>query len=217
LEIGFTPECIGRDHDNYHEVAEEVEQREEVLELISQAIKDRAADEKNRTIRKLTIVNLHNCLIPDFISSDHFRDVMGDLEELHTMGISMTQKCNEHGPDHDYTKVELQTFLAYFCSHWLAPVSKNLKALSLYSTTDNWGPFPGYFDPSGIPFPKLETLALGYYTVAHDNDFDWANTSMYKLHVKHTLTSYTKLLGPRHQVITQAHPPQLHDRFFDMH
>ena len=50
---------------------------------------------------------------------------------------------------------------------------KNLNALYIYNTTDNWGLFPGYFDPSGIPFPKLETLALGYYTLAHDNDFDW--------------------------------------------
>jgi hypothetical protein len=49
-----------------------------------------------------------------------------------------------------------------------------LKALSIYSRSDNWGPFPGYFDPSGISFPKLETLALGYYTLAHDDDLNWA-------------------------------------------
>jgi hypothetical protein len=175
LEIGFTPECVGRDHDYWQEVTEEIEQREEMLVRIFQAIKDRAADASNRTIRKLTIVNLQNCPTPDFTSSELFRDVMGDLEELH---ISMTQECNEHGPDHDYTKAELQTFPAYFCSHWLAPISENLKKLSIYSTSDNWGPFPGYFDPSGIPFPKLETLALGYYTVAHDNDLDWVRTPM---------------------------------------
>jgi hypothetical protein len=170
LMISFTPECIGRDHGYWQEVTEEVEERQEMLKLVFQAIKDRAADEKNRTIRKLTIINLQNCPIPDFTSSDLFRDVMGGLEELH---IQMTQEYNEHGPDHDYSKVELQTFPAYFCSHWLAPISKNLKALSIYNTRDNWGPFPGYFDPSGIPFPRLETLALGYYTLAHDNDFDW--------------------------------------------
>jgi len=170
VEIGFTPECVGQDQDHWQDVAEDISQREEMLTLIFRSIKDRAADEKNRTIRKLTIINLQNCPIPGFTSSDLFRDVMGQLEELH---ISITQEYNEHGPDHDYTKVELQDFPAYLCSDWLEPFSVNLKALSIYNRTDNWGPFPGYFDPSGISFPKLETLALGYYTLAHENDFDW--------------------------------------------
>ncbi|KAH6848701.1 hypothetical protein B0T12DRAFT_396089 [Alternaria alternata] len=170
LEIGFTPECMGRDADYWQEVEEDVSDREERLTLIFQAIKDRAADDNNRTIRKLTIINLQNCPIPEFTSSDLFRDVMAQLEELH---ITMVQEYNEHGPDHDYTKVELQIFPAYFCSHWLKPVAANLKALSIYSASDNWGPFPGYFDPSGISFPKLETLALGYYTLAHDDDLNW--------------------------------------------
>jgi hypothetical protein len=151
-----------------------------MLKLIFQAIKDRAADDKNRKIRKLTIINLQNCPLPEFTSSDLFRDVMGQLEELH---IQMIQEYNEHGPDNDYTRVELQTWPAHFCSQWLAPISANLRALSIYSRIDNWGPFPGYFDPSGISFPKLETLALGYYTLAHDNDIDWilATKSLRKL------------------------------------
>jgi hypothetical protein len=95
---------------------------------------------------------------------------MDQLDELH---ISLTQEFNEHGPDHDYTHVELQTFPAHLCADWLKPISKNLKALSIYHRNENWGPFPGYFDPSDIEFPKLDTLALGYYTLAHDNDIDW--------------------------------------------
>ncbi|KAL1612315.1 hypothetical protein SLS60_000541 [Paraconiothyrium brasiliense] len=170
VEIGFTPECVGVDKRFWQDVAEEVSDRQERLKFIFQAIKDRAAEDKNRTIRKLTIINLQNCPLPDFTSSDLFRDVMGQLDELH---ISLTQEYNEHGPDHDYTKIELQTFPAYFCSDWLKPISANLKALSIYSKSDNWGPFPGYFDPRGISFPKLETLALGYYTLAHDHDLDW--------------------------------------------
>ncbi|KAK2597287.1 hypothetical protein N8I77_013147 [Diaporthe amygdali] len=171
VEIRFTPECLGdRETSWYEDVVEDVSRRKNMLELIFQAIKDRAADEENRTIRKLTIINLQNCPIPDFTSSDLFRDVMGQLEELH---ISITQEYNEHGPDHDYTRVELQTFPAHLISEWLQPISENLKALSIYHRTDNWGPFPGHFDPSGLSFPKLETLALGYYTLAHDNDIDW--------------------------------------------
>jgi hypothetical protein len=170
VEIGFTPGCVGRDQRYYQEVAENVSEREEAMTLIFQAIKNRAADENNRTIRKLTIINLQNCPIPEFTSSDLFRDVMAQLEELH---LSITQEFNRHGPDNDSTKIEVQTFPAYLCSHWLAPISANLKALSIYTKSDNWGPFPGSFDPSGISFPKLEVLALGYYTLAHEKDFDW--------------------------------------------
>lgn len=171
VEIGFTPECVGdRQTSWYEDVVEDPSRRKEMLGLIFRAIKDRAANEECRTIRKLTITNLQNCPVPEFTSSDLFRDVMGQLEELH---ISLTQEYNEHGPDHDYTRVELQTFPAHLCSEWLKPIAGNLKALSIYHRTDNWGPFPGYFDPSGISFPKLETLALGYYTLAHDNDLDW--------------------------------------------
>ncbi|CAG5184524.1 uncharacterized protein ALTATR162_LOCUS10952 [Alternaria atra] len=179
LEIAFTPECVGRKDAGWNDVAEDIEQRKEDLTLIFQAIKDRATDEKSRTIRELTISNLQNCPIPEFTSSGLFRDVMSQLEELH---ILITQEYNEHGPDHDYTRVELQTFPAYFCSHWLAPIAENLKALSIYGR-ENWGPFPGYFDPSSISFPKLETLALGYYTLAYDDALDWvfAVTSLRKL------------------------------------
>jgi hypothetical protein len=173
VEIAFTPECVGQDREYYQDVAEDVSQREGMLKRIFQAIKNRAADKKNRTIRKLTIVHLQNCPIPEFTSSDLFQDVMSQLEELH---ISMVQECNEHGPDHDYTKVELQTFPEYLCSHWLKPISTNLKALSIYHATENWGPFPGFFDPSGNSFPNLERLALGYYTSAHDSDLDWIFT-----------------------------------------
>jgi hypothetical protein len=180
VEIGFTPNCIGQEADMLAETAEDVDQREHMLKLIFQAIQDRAADDKNRKIRKLTIINLQNCPLPEFTSSDLFRDVMGQLEELH---IQMIQEYCEHGPDYDYDRVELRTWPAHFCSHWLAPISANLRALSIYSRTDNWGPFPGYFDPSGLSFPKLETLALGYYTLAHDNDINWilATKSLRKL------------------------------------
>lgn len=137
VEIGFTPECLGVDKSYWQEVSQEIGDRVELLELIFQAIKDRAANSKNRTIRKLTIVNLQNCPIEDFTSSDLFQDVMRDLEELH---VSLIQEYNEAGPDHDYESVELKVFPAHFISCWLEPISPNLKALSIYAESDNWGP-----------------------------------------------------------------------------
>lgn len=139
VEISFTPECSGQEREYWKEdVAENPSQREDMLRLIFQAIKDRAANDKNRTIRKLTIKNLQNCPIPEFTSSELFRNVMGQLDELH---ISLTQEYNEHGPDGDYLKVELQTFPAHLCADWLKPVSANLKALSIYHRNENWGKF----------------------------------------------------------------------------
>ncbi|KAF9695228.1 hypothetical protein EKO04_006703 [Ascochyta lentis] len=59
VEIGFTPECIGnRQKSFWEDVVESVVQRKEMLTLIFCAIKDRAANDGNRTIRKLTITNL---------------------------------------------------------------------------------------------------------------------------------------------------------------
>lgn len=171
LEVTFTEDCVGEREDSWWvELTETMSRRKELLTLIFQAIKGRAADKQNRAIRKLTIINLQNCPIPDFTSSDLFRDVMAQLDELH---ISLIQESNIHGPDYDYTRVELRTFPAYFISDWLMPVSANLKALSIYSHKENWGPFPGKFDFSPLSFPKLRRLALGYYTLAHDNDIDW--------------------------------------------
>jgi hypothetical protein len=171
IEIGFTSECAGRGSDYLEDrISENVSQRVQALKFIFQAIKDRAANETNRTIRKLTILNLQNFPIPVFTSSELYRDVMGQLEELH---LGITRECCDTAPDNDYDKSELQTFPAYLCSDWLAPIAANLKGLSIYNEMENWGPFPGYLDPSGISFPKLETLALGYLTLAHDNDFDW--------------------------------------------
>jgi hypothetical protein len=171
IEIHFTRECIG-DHETmrWETVVEPMSRREEVLTLIFQAIKDRAVDKKNRTIRKLTIVNLQNCHTAELTNSNLFRDVMGQLRELH---LSIMPEHNDRVPDRDYERIELRTFPAYLCSEWLQPISANLRALSLYHQEDNWGPFPGYFDFSGLEFPNLETLALGYYTLAHDNDLDW--------------------------------------------
>jgi hypothetical protein len=170
LEIGFTPECLGDREPEYEEVLEDVPRRKELLTMIFRAIEERAADPDNKPIRKLTIINLQNCPIPDFTSTELFRGVMANLEELH---VSLTQEYNEHGPDHDYTHIELRTFPAHFISSWLAPISSNLCALSIYSLSENWGPFPGFFDFNNVSFPKLETLALGYYTLAHDDSIDW--------------------------------------------
>jgi hypothetical protein len=84
----------------------------------------------------------------------------------------------------------------------LEPISANLKALSLGHRNQNWGPYPGYFDPSGISFPNLEMLSLNYYTLAHDNDFDWvlAIKSLHKLVLNYCMIASVLRIG--HQNMT---------------
>lgn len=70
IEIYFTPECKS-DHEVLHweHVLEDSLRREDVLTLVFRAIKDQAADEKIRTIRKLIIINLQNYRILRLTSS----------------------------------------------------------------------------------------------------------------------------------------------------
>lgn len=112
-------------------------EREDALYVIFAAIDERAANKQNRKIRRLTIINLQNDPLPDFTTSDVFRKVMGDLEELH---LSIVRETNERNPHRDWSCIELQTFPAHLCSNWLKPISKNLKQLSIYGRPDNWGP-----------------------------------------------------------------------------
>ncbi|KAK8065870.1 hypothetical protein PG997_012617 [Apiospora hydei] len=156
LLVAFSVQCLGLgSDDDCLEVLETAEIRVQRLQLIFNAIKARQ-DAGNSKIHKLTIMNLQNQPIPEFTESDVFRDVMGQLDELH---IQMVQDC----------KRSLGTCVL----PWLFPIAASLKELSLYSRTDNWGPFPGYLDPSAISFPQLEKLSLGYYTIAYDDQLDW--------------------------------------------
>lgn len=111
--------------------------RQYALELIFMAIEERAANEQNRKIRRLSIIHLQNMPHPDFTTSEVFRKVMGNLEELH---LSIVREFDARFPDHDWGHVELQTFPAHLCSDWLEPISKNLRNLSIYGHPNNWGP-----------------------------------------------------------------------------
>lgn len=136
MTIGFTPECAGVEN-KWRDVAQDMIEREDALYVIFAAIDERAANKQNRKIRRLNIINLQNDPLPDFTTSDVFRKVIGDLEELH---LSIVRETNERNPHRDWSCIELQTFPAHLCSNWLKPISKNLKQLAIYNRPDNWGP-----------------------------------------------------------------------------
>ena len=172
VEILFDEECHGSGYipDWIRDVDEDRYWRNDILYAIFGAIEDRLASDKNRKIHRLTINHLQNDPL-DLNSTDLFSRVMSHVQELH---ITFTvEHLDLDTAMHFHVDVELETFPPYFCKEWLAPVSANLTALSIYATKDKWGPFPGRFEFRDIPFPNLERLALGDYVFAHDYDLDW--------------------------------------------
>lgn len=170
LELSFSPNCVGaRNADSWmiDETVEPTESRNELLKGILTAARRRHDD---RRIRSLTINNLQNIPIAYITATPLFRSVMKGLDELH---LQWTAEHSSSAPDHDYDVEELQTFPAHLSTEWLAPIANSLKALSLGTESDNWGPLPGYFAPVDLRFPNLKSLRLRYYTLAHDDQMDW--------------------------------------------
>lgn len=199
LELSFSPHCLGNEqsHSRYRFMskAELMEVRSEFLWVTFTAIQNRAADEANQPIRNLTITNLQNLPIPEFTASELFRSVMKDLDELH---LQITREHYERAPDHDYDRIELQTFPGHLCTDWLAPIARQLKALTIGMDTENWGPLPGYFAPTDLKFSNLKTLCLRYYTLAHHDQFDWvlAQTSLKTLVLQNCMITSRLRLDP---------------------
>lgn len=204
VEVEFSPACAGEDDsDRWAGFVESLDQRREMLRLTLQAVADRAKvlveqeeEEEDggagRHVRSLTIINLQNDPDPDIARSESFRGVAGRLEELH---LATCQQSIADGPDHDYDQVELLTFPPHLCADWLLPMSSNLRALSLYHS-ENWGPFPGRYDFSDLSFPNLETLSLGQYTIAHDDQLDW----VFRQESLKTLILHNCMIVPRMRI-----------------
>ncbi|KPM42234.1 hypothetical protein AK830_g4335 [Neonectria ditissima] len=179
--LRFTPQCYGvQTEDRWaYEDYESIGERENTLEAVFKAIKNRASKPDNSKIRSLTIENLQNIPLPDFTSSELFKSVTNDLDQLH---LKVSQEYNEHGPDRDIYLIELQQFEPYMHKHWLSPMADQLTSLSLYFT-ECWGTMPAIFKGYGLVFPQLKTLNPGNFTISHDDHLDWvlAQTSLKSL------------------------------------
>ncbi|KAK4150230.1 hypothetical protein C8A00DRAFT_46335 [Chaetomidium leptoderma] len=177
LQICFAEKCQGaRDTSEWWEDDEETESishRLQTLKTVFGAIRKRraAVDKDNRTsiIRSLTLKNLQNIPIPEFTSSDLYKDVMKDINELHLM---IAHDYNEHGPDQDLDRIERQTYEPYLQKELLPPLAHQLRSLTL-TFRECWGVIPAYFDGKGLVFPNLRTLTLGEFVIGHHDQFDW--------------------------------------------
>ncbi len=176
LQICFAEKCLGARDTEWWEEDEDTEpisHRLQTLRTVFGALrKRRAAFDKQdwtTTIRSLTLKNLQNLPIPEFTSSDLYKDAVKDINELHLL---IAHEYNEHGPDHDLDRVERQTYEPYLEKELLPPLAHQLRSLTL-TFKECWGVIPAYFDGKGLDFPNLKTLTLGEFVIGHHDQFDW--------------------------------------------
>ncbi|KAF4977329.1 hypothetical protein FZEAL_6152 [Fusarium zealandicum] len=173
LELRFTDKCFAPNSQPWRRGArddmEKVGSRENTLRAVFGAIQRRASENPGFSIiRSLTIENLQNIPTPDFTTSELFRTVMKDVQELR---LHITHEYNEFRPDRDLFFVERSQFEPYMEQHWLAPVAGQLTSLSLFFD-ECWGTLPGYFK-TDLAFPNLKTLNLSNFVISHHDHFDW--------------------------------------------
>ncbi|KAE8381321.1 hypothetical protein BDV26DRAFT_301779 [Aspergillus bertholletiae] len=174
LHLRFSRHCGGAEGD-YHrdEVVETISSRQKILESVFQAIQRRSSYTHGaRTVGSLTIENLQNAPLPEFTSSKLFKSVTKNIHALHLM---VADEYDDAGPDWDTYRIERRVFEPYLHHQWLAPLSDHLVHLTL-SFQVGWGTIPGYFDGSGLHFPRLEMLNLGNFVIGHHDQFDWVLT-----------------------------------------
>lgn len=170
--LRFTSKCAGVAADDDHYWGNDVEDistRENTLKALFEAIKERAGKPNTSKIRSLTIKHLQNVPLPDFTSSELFKSVTKDLDQLH---LEVAEEYNEGGPDHDIYCIELVQFEPYMQRHWLSPLADQLTSLTL-NFGECWGTIPGTFNGHGLVFPQLKTLTLGSYAISHHDHLDW--------------------------------------------
>ncbi|KAL2127081.1 hypothetical protein VTI74DRAFT_11370 [Chaetomium olivicolor] len=201
LQICFAKKCLGaRDTEWWEddEKTESISHRLQTLKTVFGAIQKRRAalDRDNWTsmIRSLTLKNLQNVPIPEFTSSDLYKDVIKDINELHLM---IAHEYNEPGPDHDLDRIERQTYKPYLQKELLPPLAHQLRSLTL-TFRECWGVIPAYFDGKGLVFPNLKTLTLGEFVIGHHDQFDWvlAQKSLETLRLDRCfIVSYLRVLN----------------------
>ncbi|KAF1828898.1 hypothetical protein BDW02DRAFT_199495 [Decorospora gaudefroyi] len=126
---------------------------------------------KTGKVKSLTIKHLQDCMRKELFASADFVAVRQRLRELHLM---IATESNETAPALDIDlHANSRGFDRSLPRFWLQPTTPQLTRLTLYSTECFWGVWP-FTDLRAIPpFPKLVSLSLGNFTIAHDWQIDW--------------------------------------------
>lgn len=187
MEIKFFDKCVGIEHDlsgripfDYDE-AEPIAPRLHSLRAVFEAIRQRARETSTYSrVHTISIENLQNVPLPEFTTSTAFKDVMGNIENLH---LCVIVELSERGTKRDLQCIERIQFEPYLRDHWLAPFANQLSSLSL-SFSECWGIAPGYFDGASLDFPRLKRLHLGEFVISHQSHFEWVLRQQLLTHLR---------------------------------
>ncbi|KAH8433968.1 F-box protein [Aspergillus melleus] len=163
--LRFAHECYGRiSLDSFwNDCQQEPPFRESVLGSFMESVASLP-----RPVRELGIRDLQNINQTDETIVENTRKVLGGLS---TLRLNITNEHSEGNGENDLTHDEPHQFFSELPSVWLQPTLANLQHLTLYSS-NYFGFFPK-FDPTGLHFPQLQTLALGNHAFVHDSQLDW--------------------------------------------
>lgn len=170
VQVKFARECaynptVGPGHYWGKSIAETDDFRIAVLDIVFTAL--RQAEKVN----SLTIKNLQDHMDKILFNSEEFKAVRDRLTELH---LQITTEYDDACPEDSIDKPAChQGFRRDLPDLWLKPLTNQLTHLTLYSTDCYWGMYP-FVDLRQVPaFPRLKSLSLGKFTIAHDWQIDW--------------------------------------------
>ncbi|UJO21551.1 uncharacterized protein CLAFUR5_09295 [Fulvia fulva] len=113
---------------------------------------------------------MQNVIPEELVAMLEFKNILSSLESL---GLEITTEFHNAAPECNIDFPEVYQFFAIdLKKQILHPVSSNLRHLNLCTAEMEWG-FRPPFDPRGLHFPKLVSLALGKVMFAYDWQLDW--------------------------------------------
>jgi hypothetical protein len=167
-EVGLRFDCrVGDPVDRhgfvvYHDPLETVDFRTDILNTLFTAL-----HHPHMHVDTLSIEHLQDYTRSVYLTPA-FQHVRAKLTSLH-LNVSMEYSNNgsediQIPEKHDFYNQDLNT-------HWLEPLQHQITHLTLHAS-DFWGVYPRW-DPRALHFPRLQSLALGRWSIAHEWQVHW--------------------------------------------
>jgi len=160
VDLKFSRECMS-DH-MYYTVAEGDKFRAAVLKIFFGAVRSAAK------VDTLTIKNIHDATSGEICETEDFKVVCSRLKKLN---IQVATEYDSAAPENSLGLAVDNDFFAVLTPFWLEPIREQLTHVTIYSAECLWGIYPGF--DCDVYFPKLKSLSLGNYTIAHNTQIKW--------------------------------------------
>jgi hypothetical protein len=158
--LKFSRECMS-DH-MYFTVAEGEKFRAAVLKIFFGAVRSAAK------VDTLTIKNIHDATGGAIYETEDFKVVCSRLKKLN---IQVATEYDSAAPENSLGLAVDNDFFAVLATFWLEPIREQLTHVTIYSAECLWGIYPRF--DCDVHFPKLKSLSLGNYTIAHNAQIKW--------------------------------------------